>query len=88
MFGSYQWLKTVAPNTFGSAFGDMMKKNMRLDVAEASIYNSILSSMSARMPEAAAKAAIEQAGGVHVGVEMLVPCLFRTPQANIGRADS
>ena len=35
-------------------------------------------------PEEAAKAAIERAGGVHVGVQMLVPCLFHTPQANIG----
>lgn len=84
VFGSYQWLKTTAPNTFGTAFGDMMKKNMRLDQAEAGIYNSILASMSARMPEAAAKATIEQAGGVHIGVQMLVPCLFHTPQANIG----
>lgn len=84
VFVSYQWLRTNAPNTFGSAFGNMMKKNMRLDLAEAGIYNAILSSMSARMPEAAAKAAIEQAGGVHIGVQMLVPCLFHTPQANIG----
>ena len=84
VFGSYQWLKTTAPNTFGSDFSDMMKKNMRLDLAEAGIYNSILASMSARMPEEAAKAAIEKAGGVHVGVQMLVPCLFHTPQANIG----
>ena len=84
VFGSYQWLKTEAPNTFGTAFSEMMKKNMHLDQAEAGIYNSILASMSARMPEAAAKAAIEQAGGVHVGVQMLVPCLFHTPQANIG----
>ncbi len=84
VFGSYQWLKTAAPNTFGSAFGEMMKKNMRLDQAEAGIYNSILASMSGRMSEAAAKAAIEQAGGVHIGVQMLVPCLFHTPQANIG----
>ena len=28
VFGSYQWLKTVAPNTFGSAFSEMMKMNM------------------------------------------------------------
>ncbi|MBQ3942197.1 MAG: TonB-dependent receptor, partial [Bacteroidales bacterium] len=84
VFGSYQWLKTEALNTFGSAFSEMMKMNMHLDQAEAGIYNTILASMSARMPEAAAKAAIEQAGGVHIGVQMLVPCLFHTPQANIG----
>ena len=83
-FASYQWLKTVAPNTFGTAFSDMMKSTMHLDAAEAGIYNAILSSMSARMPEAAAKAAIEQAGGVHVGVGMRVPCRFHTPQFNVG----
>ena len=44
----------------------------------------MLSSMSARMPEEAAKAAIEQAGGVHIGVSMLVPCTFRTPLFNLG----
>ena len=84
VFGSYTWLKTVAPNVFGSAFSSMMKKQMRLDAAEAAIYNAMLSSLSARMPEEAAKAAIEQAGGVHIGVSMLVPCTFRTPLFNLG----
>ena len=84
VFLSYQWLKTVAPNTFGSAFSNMMKSTMHLDAAETGIYNSILGSMSARMPEAAAKAAIEQAGGVNIGVSMLVPCRFHTPQFNFG----
>lgn len=84
VFGSYSWLKTTAPNQFGSFFSNMMKSQMHLDQAEAGIYNAILSSMSARMPEAAAKAAIEKAGGVSVGVEMLVPCQFHTPQFNLG----
>ena len=84
VFGSYQWLRTEAPNVFGSAFSSMMKKQMHLDQAEAGIYNAILASMMARMPEAAARAAIEQAGGVNIGVQMLVPCLFRTPQFNLG----
>ena len=84
VFGSYSWLKTTAPNQFGSFFSSMMKSQMHLDQAEAGIYNAILSSMSARMPEAAAKAAIEKAGGVSVGVEMLVPCQFHTPQFNLG----
>ncbi len=84
VFASYQWLKTEAPNTFGSAFSSMMKKQMRLDMAEAGIYNAILASMMQRMPEAAAKAAIEKAGGVNIGVKMLVPCLFHTPQLNLG----
>jgi outer membrane receptor protein involved in Fe transport len=84
VFGSYQWLKTVAPTEFGSFFSNMMKKQMRQDAAEAGIYNAILASMSAHLPEAAAKAAIEQAGGVNIGVQMLVPCLFHTPQLNLG----
>ncbi len=84
VFGSYQWLKTTAPNTFGSAFSNMMKAQMRLTQAEAGIYQAILKSMMQRMPEAAAKAAIEQAGGVNIGVQMLVPCLFHTPQFNLG----
>ncbi len=84
IFGSYQWLKTTAPNTFGTAFSGMMKSQMRLDQAEKGIYQAILTSMMARMPEAAAKAAIEAAGGVNVGVQMLVPCLFHTPQFNLG----
>ena len=84
VFGSYQWLKTTAPNTFGTAFGSMMKGTMHLDQAEKSMYNAILNSMMSRMPEAAAKAAIEQAGGVSVGVGMLVPCVFHTPQFNLG----
>ncbi len=84
VFGSYQWLKTTAPNTFGTAFGQMMKGQMRLDQAEAGIYQAILKSMMARMPEEAAKAAIEKAGGVNVGVGMFVPCLFHTPQFNLG----
>lgn len=84
VFGSYAWLKTVAPNEFGSAFSKMMKAQMHLDQAEAGIYNAILASMTGRMPEDAAKAAIEQAGGINVGVQMLVPCLFHTPQFNLG----
>ena len=84
VFGSYTWLKTTAPNTFGSAFSSMMKAQMHLDQAEAGIYNAILASMMARMPEVAAKEAIEQAGGISVGVQMQVPCLFHTPQFNLG----
>ena len=84
VFGSYQWLKTVAPNTFGSAFGQMMKKTMHLDAAEAGIYNAMLASMMKRMTEEQAKATIERAGGVNIGVQMLVPCVFQTPQFNLG----
>lgn len=79
VFGSYQWLKTVAPNTFGTAFSEMMSKQIG-----GMIYQQIFNSMAARMGEAAAAAAIERAGGVQVGMTLFVPCNFHTPQANLG----
>ncbi len=79
VFGSYQWLKTTAPNTFGEAFSSMMGQQIG-----GMIYQQILKSMSARMGEEAAKAAIARAGGVNVGMSLFVPCLFRTPQFNLG----
>ncbi len=78
VFGSYQWLKTTAPNTFGSYFSNMMGQQIG-----GMIYQQMLKSMAGRMGEEAAKAAIERAGGVHVGMTLDVPCLFRTPQANL-----
>ncbi len=78
VFGSYQWLKTAAPNTFGSYFSNMMGQQIG-----GMIYQQMLKSMAGRMGEEAAKAAIERAGGVHVGMTLNVPCLFRTPQANL-----
>ena len=62
----------------------MMKKTMHLDAAEAGIYNAMLASMMKRMTEEQAKATIERAGGVNIGVQMLVPCVFQTPQFNLG----
>lgn len=79
VFGSYQWLKTVAPNTFGTAFSEMMGQQIG-----GMIYQQMLSSMAARMGEEAAAAAIERAGGVHVGMSLFVPCNFHTPQMNLG----
>ncbi|MBQ8655862.1 MAG: TonB-dependent receptor [Prevotella sp.] len=79
VFGSYTWLKTTAPNTFGSAFSDMMSQQVG-----GMIYRQMLNSMAARMGEEAAAAAIERAGGVNVGMSLLVPCVFHTPQFNLG----
>ncbi|MBQ7420368.1 MAG: TonB-dependent receptor [Prevotella sp.] len=79
VFGSYQWLKTVAPNTFGTAFSGMMSQQIG-----GMIYQQMLNSMAVRMGEEAAAAAIERAGGVNVGMTLFVPCNFHTPQANLG----
>ena len=80
VFGSYQWLKTEAPVAFGQAF----KHTIHMDMVEQTIYQEILNSMAARMGEAAAKAAIQRAGGVRIDVDMQVPGVFRTPQFNLG----
>ena len=79
IFGSYQWLKTTAPNTFGSAFSQMMGQQIG-----GMIYQQMLKSMAARMGEEAAAAAIQRAGGVNIGMSLFVPCVFRTPQFNLG----
>lgn len=79
VFGSYQWLKTTAPNTFGSAFSEMMGQQVG-----GMIYQQMLKSMAARMGEEAAAAAIQRAGGVNVGMTLFVPCEFHTPQLNVG----
>lgn len=79
VFGSYTWLKTTAPNTFGSAFSAMMGQQIG-----GMIYQQMFNSMAQRMGEQAAAAAIERAGGVNVGMTLSVPCVFRTPQFNLG----
>ncbi len=79
VFGSYTWLKTTAPNTFGSAFSQMMGQQIG-----GMIYQQMLKSMAARMGEEAAAAAIQRAGGVNIGMSLFVPCVFRTPQFNLG----
>ena len=79
VFGSYQWLKTVAPNTFGTAFSGMMSQQIG-----GMIYQQMFNSMAQRMGEEAAAMAIERAGGVNVGMTLFVPCNFHTPQANLG----
>lgn len=79
VFGSYTWLKTTAPNTFGSAFSTMMGQQIG-----GMIYQQMFNSMAQRMGEQAAAAAIERAGGVNVGMTLAVPCVFHTPQFNLG----
>ena len=75
VFGSYSWLKTTAPNQFGSFFPQML---------EQQIYGAMLKSMMARMTQEQAAAAIAARGGVHISMAMDIPCLFHTPQFNLG----
>lgn len=79
VFGSYQWLKTVAPNTFGTAFSGMMSQQIG-----GMIYQQMFKSMAERMGEEAARKAIERAGGVNVGMSLFVPLTAHTPQFNLG----
>ncbi|MDD7318205.1 MAG: TonB-dependent receptor [Prevotella sp.] len=87
-FGSYLWLKTVAPVYF-----DYVSTLNIANAIQQQMYNAILASMTASMvnkgmPEAAAAAAaaaaIAKAGGISMSVDMAVPGLFHTPHFNLG----
>ncbi|MBR5686468.1 MAG: TonB-dependent receptor [Prevotella sp.] len=87
-FGSYTWLKTIAPVYFGEGITAPIG-----NAIQTAMYNAMVQSMAGRMvqqgmpqamAELAAKAAIEKAGGVTMDVTMDVPGLFRTPQFNLG----
>ncbi len=76
VFVSYQWLKTNAPNTFGSYFPRML---------EQQISGAMIKSMMERgMTMEQAQATIQRAGGINIDMAMNIPCLFRTPQFNLG----
>lgn len=76
VFVSYQWLKTNAPNTFGSYFPQML---------EQQISGAMINSMMGRgMTMEQAQATIQRAGGINIDMAMNIPCLFRTPQFNLG----
>ena len=76
VFGSYQWLRTDAPNTFGSYFPQML---------EQQISGAMIKSMTARgMTNEQAAAAIAARGGINIDMAMNIPCLFHTPQFNLG----
>lgn len=76
VFGSYQWLKTTAPNQFGTFFPQMLQMQ---------IQGAMLKSMMGRgMTQEQAMAAIAARGGININMAMDIPCLFRTPQFNLG----
>lgn len=87
-FGSYQWLKTVAPVYFGEALTQPIASTI-----QTAMYNAMVSAMAQRfmatgMSETAARSAaqraIEAAGGVSMDVSMDVPGTFHTPNFNLG----
>lgn len=80
VFGSYQWLKTDAPIYFGDAMTGALASTV-----QTAAYNGIVQSMVAKgMPQAAAEAMVNKAGGVSFDISMATPGLFHTPQFNLG----
>ena len=76
VFGSYQWLRTEAPNKFGTFFPQML---------EMQIQGAMVKSMMGRgMTQEQAMAAIAARGGINIDMAMDIPCLFHTPQFNLG----
>lgn len=76
VFGSYSWLKTDAPNKFGTYFPQMLQQQ---------IQGAMMTSMMGRgMTAEQASATIQRAGGVSIDMALNIPCLFRTPQFNLG----
>ena len=93
LFGSYQYLRTDAPVTFGD---DMMQPissaitNAMTTAMQQAMYGQMLQQMLQKgMPQAAAEAAAMQAAqtaveraGISMTAEMAVPENFQTPQLN------
>ena len=95
LFGSYQWLSTDAPVTFGDGItgpiGNAITKAMTNAMYQA-MYGKMLAQMLEKgMPQAqaeaaaaaAAQAAIDKAG-ITMTAEMAVPENFKTPQMSLG----
>ena len=96
-FGSYQWLKTIAPVYFDQEINRYLSKKIT-DYAYNGILNAMARSMAERMiaggmpkelanktARASAAAIIAGAGGVNINMTMdPVPGTFRTPTFNFG----
>lgn len=77
---SSQWQRTEAP----VYFGDGMTAKIASGI-QHSIYSGIIKGMTDKgVPEEAAAAIVDKAGGVDVGISMQVPGFFHTPQLNAG----
>jgi len=71
VFGSYQWLKTEAPVSFGQTTRDFLANAIR---------TQMLNSMTA---QGLTEAIINRAGGINLSIDdMATPETFRTPQLN------
>lgn len=87
-FFSRDWLKTNGPVFFDSSMttpiGNAIQKQMYDAMVQAVAGRLMAQGMSAEAAQNAAKAAIEQAGGVTLDVSMGAPGLYHTPQTNLG----
>ena len=87
LFGSYQWLGTDAPVTFGDGItgpiGNAISTAMKNSMLQAMIGRFMGQGMTAVQAQAAAQAAVDKMG-VTMSAEMAVPETFKTPQMSLG----
>ena len=87
LFGSYQWLGTDAPVTFGDGItgpiGSAIENAMKNSMLQAMIGRFMGQGMTAEQAQAAAQAAVDKMG-VTMSAEMAVPETFNTPQMSLG----
>ena len=84
LFGSYQWLRTDAPVTFGDAItgpiGDAIATAMKNSMIQAMIGRFMGMGMSAEAARAMAQQTVDGMG-ITMSAEMAVPESFHTPQS-------
>ena len=87
-FFSKQWLKTNGPVFFDDAMtapiGNAIQQQMYTAIHASMVKKMMAQGMTEIAANAAAKAAIEKAGGISMTVRMGAPGLYHTPQANLG----
>ena len=87
-FFSKQWLKTNGPVFFDDAMtapiGNAIQQQMYTAIHASMVKKMMAQGMPEIAANAAAKAAIEKAGGISMTVSMGAPGLYHTPQANLG----
>lgn len=87
-FFSKQWLKTNGPVFFDDAMtapiGNAIQQQMYTAIHASMVKKMMAQGMPEIAANAAAKAAIEKAGGISMTVSMGAPGLYHTPQTNLG----
>lgn len=96
-FGSYQWLRTIAPIYFDSAMNNYLSQTitnyayngmvnaMARRMAQTLISNGMAEEEANRTARSAIEARVAAAGGVNINMAMdPVPGIFRTPIFNLG----